>query len=75
MSTDAYLDNEQRVIDVVQDSLLLFGEALNSVGDSFAMYGFSSVKPSNVRFTALKNFNERYSDHVRGRIQSIIPGF
>lgn len=75
MSTDAYLDNEQRVIDVVQDSLLLFGEALNSVGDNFAMYGFSSVKRSNVRFTMLKNFNERYSDHVRGRIQSIRPGF
>jgi nitric oxide reductase NorD protein len=75
MSTDAHLDNENRVIDVVQDSLLLFGEALQSVGDSFAMYGFSSVKRHNVRFTMLKNFNESYSDHVRGRIQAIRPGF
>ncbi len=75
MSTDAYIDNNNRVIDVVQDSLLLFGEALQSVGDSFAMYGFSSVKRNNVRFTMLKNFNEPYSDHVRGRIQAIRPGF
>jgi len=75
MSTDSYLDNENRVIDVVQDSLLLFGEALQSVGDNFAMYGFSSVKRQNVRFTLLKNFNERYSDDVRGRIQAIRPGF
>lgn len=75
MSTDAHLDNDNRVIDVVQDSMLLFGEALNSVGDSFAMYGFSSVKRSNVRLTMLKNFNEPYTDHVRGRIQSIRPGF
>ena len=75
MSTDAHLDNENRVIDVVQDSLLLFGEALESVGDNFAMYGFSSVKRHNVRFTMLKNFNENYSDHVRGRIQAIRPGF
>jgi len=75
MSTDAHLDNESRVIDVVQDSLLLFGEALQSVGDNFAMYGFSSVKRHNVRFTMLKNFNEKYNDHVRGRIQAIRPGF
>ena len=75
MSTDAHLDNENRVIDVVQDSLLLFGEALQSVGDNFAMYGFSSVKRHHVRFTMLKNFNESYNDHVRGRIQAIRPEF
>ncbi len=75
MSTDAHIDNDNRVIDVVQDSLLLFGEALQSVGDNFAMYGFSSVKRHNVRFTMLKNFNEKYSDDVRGRIQAIRPGF
>lgn len=75
MSTDSHLDNDSRVIDVVQDSLLLFGEALQSVGDNFAMYGFSSVKRHNVRFTMLKNFNEKYDDHVRGRIQAIRPGF
>jgi len=75
MSTDAYLDDKSRVIDVVQDSMLLFGEALNSVGDSFAMYGFSSVKRTNVRFTLLKNFNEKYDDTIRGRVRSIRPGF
>ncbi|OUS32864.1 nitric oxide reductase activation protein NorD [Thalassotalea sp. 42_200_T64] len=75
MSTDSYLDNEMRVIDVVRDSMLLFGEALNVVGDNFAMYGFSSVKRSHVRFTMLKNFKESYDDNVRGRIQAIRPGF
>lgn len=75
MSTDAHLDDHMRVIDVVRDSMLLFGEALNTVGDNFAMYSFSSVKRSNVRFTMLKNFNEKYDDHVRGRIQAIRPGF
>ncbi|MBA6379088.1 MULTISPECIES: nitric oxide reductase activation protein NorD [unclassified Colwellia] len=75
MSTDAYLDDDNRVIDVVRDSMLLFGEALNSVGDNFAMYGFSSVRRSNVRLTMLKNFNEPYNDEIRGRVQSIRPGF
>lgn len=75
MSTDAHLDNDNRVIDVVKDSMLLFGEALNSVGDSFSMYGFSSVRRSNVRFTVLKNFNERYTDAIRGRLQAVRPGY
>ncbi len=75
MSTDAYIDNNHRVIDVVRDSMLLFGEALQAVGDNFAMYGFSSVKRSHVRFTLLKNFKEVYNDQVRGKIQAIRPGF
>lgn len=75
MSTDAYLDNDHRVIDIVQNSLLLFGEALQAVGDRFALYGFSSVKRQHVRFNMLKNFAEPYNNDVRGRIQSLRPGF
>ncbi|NMP30619.1 VWA domain-containing protein [Thalassotalea sp. M1531] len=75
MSTDAYVSNDQRVIDVVKDSMLLFGEALNTVGDNFAMYGFSSVKRHHVRMSLIKNFNEKYSDDIRGRIQALRPGF
>ena len=75
MSTDAYIDNNHRVIDVVKDSLLLFAEALTSVQDRFAMYGFSSVKRSHVRLTVLKNFAELYNDHIRGRVQALRPGF
>jgi len=75
MSTQAHIDNDSQVIDVVKDSLLLFGEALQSIGDNFAMYGFSSVKRSHIRMSMLKNFSEHYSDDVRGRIQAVKPGF
>lgn len=75
MSTDAYLENQSRVIDVVQDSLLLLGEALHSIGDAFAMYGFSSVKRQQVRLLMIKNFLEQYNDNVRGRILALKPGY
>jgi len=75
MSTDAYINNEYRVIDVIKDSMLLFSEALAAVEDPFAIYGFSSVKRHHVRFTLLKNFAESYDDHIRGRILSLRPGF
>lgn len=75
LSTDTYINNEQRVIDVIHDSLQLFSEALSSTGDRFALYGFSSRRRDHVRFNMIKNFNERYGDTVRGRIQALKPGY
>lgn len=75
LSTDAYINNKQRVIDVVQDSLQLLCEALSATGDRFSVYGFSSLKREHVRFNMIKNFNERYCDDIRGRIQNLTPGY
>lgn len=75
LSTDAYVSNHTRVIDVIRDSLLLFSEALTATGDSFALYGFSSLKRSHVRFHYIKGFEEKYGGQVRGRITAIKPGY
>ncbi len=75
LSTDSYINNERRVIDVIQDSLLLLSEALGATGDRFAVYGFSSRKRSHVRFNVIKNFNEHYGAAIRGRIQALKPGY
>jgi nitric oxide reductase NorD protein len=75
LSTDAYVSNHTRVIDVIRDSLLLFSEALTATGDSFALYGFSSLKRGNVRFHYIKGFEEKYGGLVRGRITAIKPGY
>lgn len=75
LSTDTWISSSARVIDVIRDSLLLFGEALLATGDRFALCGFSSVKRSNVRFHRLKDFDQRFDDHARGRIMAIKPGY
>ena len=75
LSTDTWISSEARVIDVIRDSLLLFGEALLATGDRFALCGFSSVKRSNVRFHRLKDFDQRFDDRARGRIMAIKPGY
>ena len=72
---DAHLDDEHRVIDLIVDSLLLFGEALSAVGDPFALYGFSSLRRNQVRLQELKTFRQRYDDTTRGRIQALRPGY
>ena len=75
LSTDAWVSDTHRVIDVIRDGMLLFGEALTATGDRFAMYGFSSLKRSLVRFHEIKTFDERFDNAVRGRITAIRPGY
>ena len=75
LSTDSYVNNDARVIDVIRDSLLLFAEALSATGDQFAMYGFSSRYRDHVRFHTLKTFSESHNNITRGRINVIKPGY
>jgi nitric oxide reductase NorD protein len=75
LSTDSWINDHARVIDVIRDSLLLFAESLAATGDRFAMYGFSSRRRDPVRFHQLKSFAEPYNNGVRGRINVIKPGY
>ena len=75
LSTDSWVNDEQRVIDVIRDSLFLFAESLHATGDAFSMVGFSSRKRDPIRIHLLKRFDENYSPLVRGRIQQIKPGY
>ena len=75
LSTDAWVSDHARVIDVVKDSLSLFAEALTATGDAFALYGFSSLKRSNVRMHQIKTFGEKYDAAIRGRIAALKPGY
>ncbi len=75
LSTDTWVDDERRVIDVIRESLYLFAEALAATGDRFAVYGFSSRRRDPVRVHRIKAFDEAYGDVIRGRIQAIRPGY
>jgi len=75
LSTDAWVSDSARVIDVIRDSMMLFGEALSATGDRFGLYGFSSVRRDHVRFHLLKGFDERYDATIRGRLAALKPGF
>ncbi len=75
LSTDSYINDNARVIDVIRDSLLLFAEALSATGDQFAMYGFSSRYRQHIRFHTLKAFKETHNNISRGRINAIRPGY
>ena len=75
LSTDAHINNNARVIDVIRDSLYLFSEALTATGDRFALHGFSSRNRNHIRFYNIKQFSESYDDNIRGQINAIRPGY
>lgn len=75
LSTDTWLSNDARIIDVIRDSLFLFSESLRNTGDQFSIYGFSSRNRGHIRFSTLKTFQESYNGIVRSRIKAIKPGF
>lgn len=74
LSTEAAVDDQHQVIDVIRDGLFLMSEALQATGDRHAIAGFSSRHRHQVRYYPIKGFNEGLSNQVRGRIQAIRPG-
>ncbi|MBI5786468.1 MAG: nitric oxide reductase [Rhodocyclales bacterium] len=75
LSTDAWVSDSHRVIDVIRDSLMLFGEALAATGDRYAFHGFSSLRRDQVRFHYIKDFAAPFDAAARGRIAALKPGY
>ena len=63
----------RRIIDVTKETLVLMAEALEEIGDSYAIYGFSGQGRNNVEFYHVKSFSEALSPTVKGRIGAIEP--
>jgi hypothetical protein len=63
----------RRIIDVEKEALILMAEALEALGDRYAVYGFSGYGRDQVDFFVAKEFTDRYDEHVQGRIAAIKP--
>ena len=75
LSTDSYVNNESKVIDIIKDSLYLFSESLSATQDRFSIAGFSSKRRDMVRYYPIKSFDEQQSEKIRDKISSLSPGY
>ncbi len=57
----------------VKEALVLLAEALEVVGDRYAIYGFSGMRRSRSELFHIKHFDEAYGAEVQGRIAAIAP--
>ncbi len=61
------------ILAVEKEALVLFCEALERVGDDYAMAGFSGSGRMAAEFFYLKGFSEPLNDAVKGRIGGVRP--
>ncbi|HEY0721140.1 MAG TPA: nitric oxide reductase activation protein, partial [Gammaproteobacteria bacterium] len=66
-STKGWINNAER------EALLLLCEALESLGDRYAIYGFSGMTRKRCEIYRIKAFTDHYDATVRGRISAIRP--
>lgn len=64
---------KDRLIDYVKQTLLYFCQALEGVGDSYAVGVVSGETEKNVTYSTLKDFGDPFNEHVIDRIACIEP--
>ena len=72
-STDSWVADTRRIIDVEKEALLLVCEALDALGDRYAVMAFSGEGPRRVSVSAVKRFEEQNGAVVRRRIAALEP--
>lgn len=63
----------KRIIDLEKESVVLLMKALETIGDTYAIYGFSGYGRENVEFYVIKDLQEAFSECIKSRIDSISP--
>lgn len=58
----------RRVIEIEQEALVLMAEALQAIGDGFAIYGFSGDTKDHVDFYIIKEFSDPFNPMIHERI-------
>ena len=64
---------DKKIIDIEVESLVVMTEALDALGDDYAIFGFSGQGRENVDFYAIKDFKDTYSEDLKMRISGIEP--
>ncbi len=63
----------RRIIDVNKEALVIMAQALEELGDAYAIMGFSGHGRDNVEFYVIKEFDRELSDEVKARVGSVEP--
>ncbi len=66
-------NSKATILDVEKEAIVLFCEALQVVGDAFAIAGFSSTGRLGVDYLRIKDFEENMNDSVKCRINAMAP--
>jgi nitric oxide reductase NorD protein len=63
----------RRIIDIEKESIVLLCNAIETLGDSYGIYGFSGHGRANVQFLVIKDLNEPFGERIKRRVDQIAP--
>jgi len=66
-STRGWINEAER------EALILLAEAMERLGDRYAIYGFSGITRKRCELFRIKTFDEAYTEEVKARISGIRP--
>jgi nitric oxide reductase activation protein len=67
-------DEAPSILSLTRESAGLLSWAIDSIGDTFAVHGFSSDGRHDVRYYRFKDFDQRYDDEARARLAGMQGG-
>jgi nitric oxide reductase NorD protein len=74
-STDGWVSDDLRIIDVEKEALLLVYRALVALGDPFCIHAFSGESAQNVTLWPVKGFDESDGNLIQCRIAALEPQY
>ncbi len=63
------------ILELSQEAVSLLAEAIEALGDPFAIAGFASNTRHEVRYTHFKGFSEHWGDEAKGRLAGMQGGY
>ncbi len=67
-SNDKVRGHDYSVLDLTRSATVLFADALNRIGDPFAIHGFCSDGRHDIHYHRFKDFDQPYGDLARARL-------
>ena len=63
----------KRIVDLEKEGLILLLDALEALGDTYGIFGFSGYGRENVEYFIIKDLDEKFSPAIPKRIDRISP--
>ena len=74
-STNETIDgSDKTVLDLTREAATLLCTAISGIGDPFAVHGFASEGRHDVHYYRFKDFNQKFNDEVKARIDGMQGG-
>jgi len=68
-------DGEETILSLTRKACLVLAEALETIGDPFALHGFCSDSRHDVHYLRYKDFDQPFDDTGKGRLAGMKGGY